>query len=70
MLREAQRSDSYQIWQWANDPVVRASSFSPDPIPWETHVAWFESQLQNPNSLFFVAMSPDRTPTWTGAFCT
>jgi RimJ/RimL family protein N-acetyltransferase len=24
---------------------VRAASFSPDPIPWETHVAWFTERL-------------------------
>jgi UDP-2,4-diacetamido-2,4,6-trideoxy-beta-L-altropyranose hydrolase len=40
-LRRARFEDRRILWEWANDPAVRALSFSPDPISWETHVAWF-----------------------------
>jgi RimJ/RimL family protein N-acetyltransferase len=40
-LRRVRLEDRRILWEWANDPAVRASSFSPDPISWETHVAWF-----------------------------
>jgi RimJ/RimL family protein N-acetyltransferase len=40
-LRRARIEDRRILWEWANDPAVRASSFSSDPISWETHVAWF-----------------------------
>jgi UDP-2,4-diacetamido-2,4,6-trideoxy-beta-L-altropyranose hydrolase len=46
-LRLAGPEDRQRLWEWANDPEVRAASFSPDPIPWETHVAWFEKKLRD-----------------------
>jgi RimJ/RimL family protein N-acetyltransferase len=54
-LRRACAEDCRQIWEWANDPAVRAASFSTDPIPWENHVAWFRRKLDDPRHLFFVA---------------
>ena len=44
-LRTAGEEDSRLLWEWANDPEVRAASFSSDPIPWETHVLWFNAKL-------------------------
>jgi UDP-2,4-diacetamido-2,4,6-trideoxy-beta-L-altropyranose hydrolase len=49
-LRRASFRDRRLLWEWANDPQVRAASFSPDPISWENHVAWFQKKL-NPGSL-------------------
>jgi UDP-2,4-diacetamido-2,4,6-trideoxy-beta-L-altropyranose hydrolase len=46
-LRPARPEDRHLLWEWANDPEVRAASFSPDPISWDTHVAWFEEKLRN-----------------------
>lgn len=47
-LRPARESDCRVLWDWANDPQVRASSFSPAPIPWEQHLAWFTSKMRDP----------------------
>jgi RimJ/RimL family protein N-acetyltransferase len=44
-LRRARAEDRRLLWEWANDPEVRAASFSAGPIPWEAHVAWFEEKL-------------------------
>lgn len=44
-LRRAEEKDRHLLWEWANDPEVRTHSFSPDPISWETHVAWFDAKL-------------------------
>jgi len=44
-------------WEWANDPLLRSLSFSSDPIPWNSHVAWFERALQDPNVQFYIAES-------------
>jgi UDP-2,4-diacetamido-2,4,6-trideoxy-beta-L-altropyranose hydrolase len=46
-LRPPHESDSRLLWEWANDPEVRAASFSPAPIPWETHEAWFNKKLRS-----------------------
>jgi UDP-2,4-diacetamido-2,4,6-trideoxy-beta-L-altropyranose hydrolase len=45
-IRRATTTDCTLLWELANDPTVRASSFSPASIPWENHVAWFESKMQ------------------------
>ncbi|HEY6329370.1 MAG TPA: UDP-2,4-diacetamido-2,4,6-trideoxy-beta-L-altropyranose hydrolase, partial [Blastocatellia bacterium] len=37
-LRRATTNDSLVVWKWANDPGVRLVSFSPDPIPLESHL--------------------------------
>jgi UDP-2,4-diacetamido-2,4,6-trideoxy-beta-L-altropyranose hydrolase len=44
-LRRARIDDMRLLWEWANDPDVRAASFSSATIPWETHVAWFTEKL-------------------------
>ncbi len=54
-LRRACADDSRLLWEWANDPQVRASSFSSQPIPWETHAAWFAEKINNERSLTLIA---------------
>ncbi len=63
-LRQVRADDVRLLWEWANDPEVRAASFSSAPIPWETHVAWFlEKSGQNQNkSIIFIAEGEDETP--------
>lgn len=47
------------MWEWANDPTVRATAFSTEPIAWEDHVIWFSRKLQDPDCYIFVAAGPD-----------
>ncbi len=54
-LRSAAENDARLLWEWANDPGVRAASFSPAPISWETHAAWFRQKVGNDGSLILVA---------------
>jgi UDP-2,4-diacetamido-2,4,6-trideoxy-beta-L-altropyranose hydrolase len=61
-LRRAEAKDSRMIWSWANDPLTRAVSFSSDPISWERHVKWFESQLADSNAMFYVATDAQAAP--------
>lgn len=61
-LRRAATEDCRLIWEWANDPEVRAVSFSSDPIPWESHECWFSAKLRDRNCLFFVGVGPDGNP--------
>lgn len=61
-LREAGPEDCRLVWQWANEPVVRAASFNPDPIPWEGHRAWFAAKLADANCLFFIAEAAGQGP--------
>jgi UDP-2,4-diacetamido-2,4,6-trideoxy-beta-L-altropyranose hydrolase len=45
-IRRATTADCKLLWELANDPAVRALAFSTASIPWEDHVAWFESKMQ------------------------
>ncbi len=61
-LRTVQESDAQLLWEWANDPQVRAASFSSDPIPWKQHIQWFDAQLKNPNCIIYIAINSDNIP--------
>jgi UDP-2,4-diacetamido-2,4,6-trideoxy-beta-L-altropyranose hydrolase len=54
-LRSAAAGDARLLFEWANDPEVRAASFSSAPIPWETHSAWFEKKLGSVGSYMLIA---------------
>ena len=53
-LREANSEDVKLLFDWANEPAVRANSLNSEPIPFETHQKWFDSQLHNPDTKMFV----------------
>ena len=61
-LRYVEEKDSRLIWHWANDPQVRAVSFSSEPIPWENHGQWFAARLADPQCIFLVATNENDTP--------
>lgn len=61
-LRRVREDDCRLLWEWANDPTVRAVSFSSEPIPWEDHVEWFQSRLKDPYCLFYIAVDDEGTP--------
>ena len=54
-LRHANNKDCRMIWQWANDPDVRAVSFAPEPIAYENHVQWFEARLADADCHMYIA---------------
>ncbi len=54
-LRPATMDDAERLWEWANDPAVRAVSFHPDPIPWKTHCAWLRRKLEDGRVLLLIA---------------
>ena len=45
-FREVNQSDCRLLFEWANDPVVRQSSFSDKPIEYDDHAKWFEQKLK------------------------
>ncbi|NOS67203.1 MAG: UDP-2,4-diacetamido-2,4,6-trideoxy-beta-L-altropyranose hydrolase [Candidatus Peribacteraceae bacterium] len=59
-VRDATIDDARLLHEWANDPVIRESSFSPDQISWETHKKWIEGKLADKNSKIFIGMDGDR----------
>lgn len=61
-LREARQDDAAMLWEWANDPDTRAASFTPHPIPWESHVEWLRGRLADPGSVIYIAEDPEGVP--------
>jgi RimJ/RimL family protein N-acetyltransferase len=53
-LKEATVSDSKLIFNWSNDPLVRAQSFYSNTIEFERHENWFKEKLHNDNSLLLI----------------
>ena len=53
-IREANYNDTKLIFNWSNDPLVRAQSFNSNIIEFENHKNWFKEKLQNDNSLLLI----------------
>jgi len=61
-LRPTVADDARKFWEWSNEPGVRAVSFSSEPIPWDTHLAWFTERLADRNCRLWVAMDKLQRP--------
>ena len=61
-IRIAKDGDCKLLWEWANDPVVRASAFSSASIPWDDHVAWFREKLTDENCRILIAIDAVGVP--------
>lgn len=55
-LRRATDSDIDILFQWANDALTRANSFSTHQISYEEHCAWFKNILSDETQLQFILM--------------
>ena len=53
--RRATINDVKLIYDWSNDPITRANSYSSEPILFENHVTWFSNKLMDKNSYFYIA---------------
>jgi UDP-2,4-diacetamido-2,4,6-trideoxy-beta-L-altropyranose hydrolase len=61
-IRPVRAIDCRMVWEWANDPEVRAASFSTTPISWESHETWFQARLKDPQYRFYIALDADDVP--------
>ena len=58
-VRRARESDCRLLWEWANDPGVRASSFSPAAIGWEEHSDWFRAKMADEGCMILIGEGAD-----------
>ncbi|MCW3083821.1 MAG: UDP-2,4-diacetamido-2,4, 6-trideoxy-beta-L-altropyranose hydrolase [Bacteroidetes bacterium] len=58
-FRFATEEDTDLYYKWANDPSVRANSFSQEKVIYEDHVRWFRLKLTSENCFFYL-FSNDR----------
>jgi len=61
-LRRAAEKDQRLLWEWRNEPEVRAQSFESGPIPWERHVDWFRAKFRDPNCFVYVVLNGQEEP--------
>ena len=61
-LRSALSTDEALLLHWANDPQVRANSFSSETILADDHHRWFQEGLLDPNRLMLIATTADDCP--------
>lgn len=61
-LRSATASDEALLLRWANDPQVRANSFSPALIAPAEHQRWFQAGLADANRLLLIACDANGCP--------
>lgn len=50
------------LFEWANDREIRRMAFSSNPIEWTQHIEWFESKLNDPGSLIYIALNDQDEP--------
>ena len=62
LLREATKEDCTLLFRWANDPEVRLTSLSPEPIDWDDHVVWLTKKLIDPSCHIFIASNTEGVP--------
>jgi RimJ/RimL family protein N-acetyltransferase len=55
VLRSAVPEDGGLLWEWANDPVTRQSSFSTAPIALDEHLRWLALVLDDAGRSLFIA---------------
>lgn len=67
-VRPVQPQDSPLLWYWANDPQVRANSFSTDFIPWTAHQGWFERKQQDHLCHFYLLLDGHGLPVGQARF--
>ncbi len=53
-MRRAQAEDMLTYFRWANDSAVRQNSYTSEPIPLESHKAWFERKVSSHDSFLYI----------------
>ena len=57
--RPARDEDLMRVFEWANDPAVRAASFRSEPIPLDVHRQWFARQLAEEDRMLLIVERDD-----------
>ncbi len=58
-LRYATIEDCDLLFKWANDKETRKNAFSTEPIPYDTHVKWFNNKMKSDNCKILILQMED-----------
>lgn len=53
-IRAALSSDARLLWEWRNEPLVRANSFTSEFVPWEVHQDWYARKLSSSETRIYI----------------
>jgi len=53
-LRQAGWEDCEAVLEWRNAEATRRYTFDPEPVPRDTHLAWFRGTLEDPNRALLI----------------
>lgn len=53
-LRDVTPADAALLFQWRNDPLVRAMSFTSTKIAWSSHLHWLEQRIADRDTKMFI----------------
>lgn len=60
-LRPVTLNDARLLFEWFNEPAVRAVSFSPEKVSWEHHWAWLQERLRDARSVLWMVTAHHQT---------
>ena len=67
-LRPATPDDLRLLFDWANDPEVRAASFDSREIAWSEHERWLRARLASPLAVLLIAETAEHEPVGVARF--
>lgn len=59
--RPARIEDARCLWEWANDPTVRANSFNSKNISWNEHRVWYQAKMSSQHTRLWI-LELDQVP--------
>lgn len=59
-LRYAVLKDAKILYKWANEITVRNNSINQEPISWKNHLDWFDSKLNNSETMILILESEEK----------
>ncbi|MCX8156080.1 MAG: UDP-2,4-diacetamido-2,4,6-trideoxy-beta-L-altropyranose hydrolase [Verrucomicrobiae bacterium] len=68
LLRPATLNDARLLFEWFNEPAVRAVSFSSEKVSWEHHLAWLQARLADPHHVLWMAEAAPGRPIGQARF--
>jgi len=60
-LRRATEADCQLLWEWCNDPVVRAHSFASEAITFAEHRRWLARKIADQGCVIFIGCNGSGT---------
>jgi len=61
-FRFANKNDIDIYFKWANDELVRESSYNSEPIDYKSHEIWFKNKLKDSKSFFYLFENDQSEP--------